>query len=171
MGLIDITPTILHLTWLNNHVGDARVMKRLDRLLISDFFLQEKIKCRQWVAQGGNSSHLPIIPALFSEEPKPQMNYKWTKDNSYNAAIREIWIPIMTNLLTQWLQFLNNLKRAKKASIAWSKEKRLREERLLSEIVNKMRNLYNSEGFEFLSAHSKQELQSLEAKKKDLPDQ
>lgn len=101
VGLIDITPTILHLTWLNNHVGDARVMKRLDRLLISDFFLQEKIKCRQWVAQGGNSSHLPIIPALFSEEPKPQMNYKWTKDNSYNAAIREIWIPIMTNLLTQ----------------------------------------------------------------------
>ena len=63
------------------------------------------------------------------------------------------------------VQFLNNLKRAKKASIAWSKEKRLREERLLSEIVNKMRNLYNSEGFEFLSAHSKHELQSLEAQK------
>jgi hypothetical protein len=51
--LFDIQPTKFAPTWRNMRTGEARVAKRLDRFLLSEEFLQENLRFRQWVSSRG----------------------------------------------------------------------------------------------------------------------
>ena len=48
-GLVDINPSVLLPTWTNRRVGVENICKRLDRLLISNDFLDCDLQIRQYV--------------------------------------------------------------------------------------------------------------------------
>jgi hypothetical protein len=105
------------------------IAKRLDHFLLSKYLLHENFCFRQWVSSGGISYHSPILFELAPDPIKPpnpfKFNSSWLEDPNYLDLVRTNWTPLNENLPeSPPLQFLENLKKIKKAIIAWRKEQR-----------------------------------------------
>lgn len=78
--------------------GEARVAKILDRFLIKEDPVDRIPMLRQWIGEGGDSDHHPILLELKGPYDKPgspfKFNHRWLKEESYNSLFKGVWIPL-----------------------------------------------------------------------------
>lgn len=103
--------------------------KILDRFLINKDLSSMILIFRQWVEEGGPSDHFPIYLELSKTPPKPpapfKLNSSWLQEVSYNKLFKEIWIhPDRSSTEDKGFLFMENLKRLKKATSTWAKDKK-----------------------------------------------
>eukprot|EP00253_Pinus_taeda_P021308 PITA_21308 len=93
--LIDVNIIKEKPTWRNQRTGEDRIAKRLDRFLISERLASNIPLFRQWVGEGGNSNHFPILLEFSRPPPKPaapfKFNASWLQEDSYNKLFRDTW--------------------------------------------------------------------------------
>ena len=60
-GLLDVTHYKIKPTWSIRRIGMDKIDKRIDRFLLSKNLLDSSFMVCQWVGQGGDSDHLPVL--------------------------------------------------------------------------------------------------------------
>jgi len=75
--LIDANLSKLKPTWRNHRTGEARVAKRLDRFLLCEDLASRILMFRQWIGEGGNLDHFPILLELSKPPFKPVAPFKY----------------------------------------------------------------------------------------------
>jgi hypothetical protein len=91
-GLSDLDPIKLMPTWRNKRTGEDRVMKRIDRFLLSDKIMDKSLHFGQWIGDGEDSNHFPI----FLEVAESSKNLQ--------APSSSIWIGSKRRVLSPWLR-------------------------------------------------------------------
>eukprot|EP00253_Pinus_taeda_P028916 PITA_28916 len=145
-NLIDPSLTKLKPTWRNRRYGEDRITKRLDRFLLSEGLISKVPLFRQWVEEVGNSDHFPIFLELSFPPPKPPVPFKfissWLQDPSFNNLFKNTWIrPDRNTSEGKSFLFMENLKRLKKVTISWAKERQKKQNVELSNIREELKNL------------------------------
>lgn len=144
--LLDVNLIKAKPTWRNRRTGEERIAKRLDRFLINDLMASNVPVFRQWVGEGGNSDHFPILLELSKPPPKPaapfKFNASWLQEESYNQLFRKIWRHAgRDHSENKGPLFMENLKRLKKATIEWASDRRKKQNEALNKIDNELRVL------------------------------
>eukprot|EP00253_Pinus_taeda_P033192 PITA_33192 len=118
-------------TWRNMRVGEAALVRRLDRFLMKGSLLQLLHHYKQWVDSGGIFDHSPIYLEVLGSHPKPKspfkFNHVWLQDPAYISMVTDFWVanPIdRSDSLAKGL--CNNLSKLKHLSIKWAREKHMR---------------------------------------------
>jgi len=92
-NLIDVNLIKLRPTWRNCRMGEARIAKKLDRFLLCEDLASRIPTFRQWVGEGGNSYHFPILMQLSKPPPKRatpfKLNPTWLQEESFNKLFKE----------------------------------------------------------------------------------
>lgn len=137
-------------TWRNRRVGADRIAKRLDRFLLSEGLISKAPMFRQWVEEIGNSDHFPIFLDLSFPPPKPpspfKFNSSWLQDPSFNNLFKETWIhPDRNAREDKSFLLMENLKRLKKATISWAKDRKLKQNEELSGIREELKLMESTE--------------------------
>eukprot|EP00253_Pinus_taeda_P006109 PITA_06109 len=146
--LIDPSPVKLKPTWRNRRVGVDRIAKRLDRFLVTESLTSKVPMIRQWVEELGNSDHFPIFLDLTNPPPKPPAPFKfnsaWLQDPTFCKLFNETWIHHDQNVgVDKSFLFMENLKRLKKATISWAKDKKLKQNEEMSRIREELKQMEN----------------------------
>jgi len=133
--LIDVNLIKLKPTWRNRRAGDARVVKRLDRFLINEELASKIPMFRQWIEEGGSSDHFPVYLELSIPPPKPpapfNFNSSWLQDVSFNNIFKETWRHLENSCTEdKGFLFMENLKRLKKATINWARDRKATKTRI-----------------------------------------
>jgi hypothetical protein len=121
-GLIDLAPCKLTSMWRNKRVRPDRVLKCMDRFLISKNLVGDPIRIKQWVGEGGNSDHLLVFLELVGASSKPlgpfKFNSSWLSKEDFIQLVKETWVPFdVSSKVSASLQFDANLKQIKKVNI------------------------------------------------------
>eukprot|EP00253_Pinus_taeda_P016222 PITA_16222 len=165
--LIDVNLIKVKPTWRNRRAGEGRVANRLDRFLISEDMTVSIPMFRQWVGEGGNSDHFPIIMEFQKPPLKPtapfKFNASWLQEESYNILFRDTWRhPDSSSSENKGVLFLENLKRPKKATIDWAKARKVSQNEALSKIDAELRALEEPEADGYVNQESKDKVLMLE---------
>eukprot|EP00253_Pinus_taeda_P010711 PITA_10711 len=149
-NLIDVNLIKEKPTWRNRRSGEGRVAKRLDQFLISEDLMRGIPMIRQWVGEGGNSDHFPILLEIKKPPPKPASPFKfnaaWLQEESFNTLFRDTWRHSgSTQLGNKGAQFWDNLRRLKKATIEWAKARKKAQNEKLSLIDANLKILLEKE--------------------------
>ena len=166
-NLSDPSPIKLKPTWRNRRIGEDRIAKRLDRFLISEGLLSKIPIFKQWVEESGNSDHFPIFLDISFPPPKPPSPFKfnsaWLLDPSFKTLFVETWIhPSRDQRGSKSFLFMENLKRLKKATITWAKDRKIKQNEELSRIKEDLKSLESLEGNGYSSQASKEKILQLE---------
>jgi hypothetical protein len=88
----DLASKKLRTTWRNKRVGAGNIAKRLDRFLVSNKIIEFPFQVRQWVGNGGESNHSPILLEAVGEKKKPgnpfKFNSSWLKEDSFMDLVK-----------------------------------------------------------------------------------
>eukprot|EP00253_Pinus_taeda_P016122 PITA_16122 len=165
--LTDPSPTKLKPTWRNRRSGEDRIAKRLDRFLISEGLIQKVPLFRQWVEEVGNSDHFPIFLDLSFPPPKPpapfKFNSSWLQDPCFVNIFKSTWIhPAQNANESKSFLFMENLKRLKKATISWAKERQKKQNEDLIKIREELKALESVDADGYSTQASKDWILSLE---------
>eukprot|EP00253_Pinus_taeda_P011881 PITA_11881 len=149
-NLIDPAPVKLKPTWRNRRVGGDRIAKRLDRFLVSEFLFSRVPMIRQWVEEIGNSDHFPIFLDMNNPPPKPPAPFKfnpaWLQDPTFCKVFNDTWIHQGQNIgVDKSFFFMENLKRLKKATISWAKDKKMKQSEEMSRIREELKHMESME--------------------------
>eukprot|EP00253_Pinus_taeda_P008007 PITA_08007 len=163
----DPSPIKLKPTWRNRRSGEDKISKRLDRFLISEGLIQKVPLFRQWVEEVGNSDHFPIFLDLSSPPPKPpapfKFNSSWLHDPSFDNLFKSTWIHLACNANeSKSFLFMENLKRLKKATISWARERQKKQKEDLIKIKEELKALESVEADGYSTQASKDRILSLE---------
>eukprot|EP00253_Pinus_taeda_P025512 PITA_25512 len=166
-NLIDPAPVKLKPTWRNRRVGGDRIAKRLDRFLVLEPLLSRVPMIRQWVKEIGNSNHFPIFLEMTYPPPKPPAPFKfnpaWLQDPSFCKLFNDTWIHQGHNIgVDKSFLFMENLKRLKKATISWAKDKKLKQSEEMSRIREELKHMESMETDGYSSQASKDRILFLE---------
>eukprot|EP00253_Pinus_taeda_P027771 PITA_27771 len=166
-NLIDVNLIKVKPTRRNRRTGEGRVAKRLDRFLISEDLISGIPMFRQWVGEGGNSDHFPILLEFKNPPPKLASPFKfnaaWLQEESFNILFRDTWRhPGSTPSESKGAQFWDNLKRLKKATIEWAKARKKAQNEELSLIDANLRDLEEPEADGYVNQDSKDKIMKLE---------
>lgn len=91
LRLVDIKPGNGLFTWNNRRIGDASISERLDRFLVSSFWLGDRWKICSEILDGRGSDHWPI--KLVAEMPQrcARQTFKfqlmWLRDESLHDLL------------------------------------------------------------------------------------
>eukprot|EP00253_Pinus_taeda_P019465 PITA_19465 len=167
-NLIKLKPT-----WWNKRVGEARVAKRLDRFLINEDLAAAIPLFRQWVEEGGPSDHFSILIELSKGPSKPpapfKFNASWLQEESFNKLFNETWIhPVRGSQEQKSFLFMENLKRLKKATISWAKDRKQNQDEALSRITEELQRLESIEADSYATLESKEKIVGLEKVKNQI---
>eukprot|EP00253_Pinus_taeda_P015079 PITA_15079 len=165
--LLDVNLIKAKPTWRNRRTGEEHISKRLDRFLINDRMASIVPSFRQWVGEGGNSDHFPILLELTKISPKPvapfKFNASWLKEESYNQLFRKTWRHAGRDLLeNKGALFKENLKRLKKATIEWASDRKKKQNEDLNKIDDELRTLEDPEGNAYATQGLKERIVTLE---------
>eukprot|EP00253_Pinus_taeda_P034852 PITA_34852 len=165
--LIDPSAVKLKPTWRNRRVGDDRIAKRLDHFLVTESLTSKLPMIRQWVEELGNSDHFPIFLDLTNPPPKPPAPFKfnsaWLQDPTFCKLFNETWIHHGQNVgVDKSFLFMENLKRLKKATISWAKDKKLKQNEEMSRIREELKQMESMEIDGYSSQVSKDRILLLE---------
>lgn len=168
--LIDVNIIKAKPTWRNRRTGEHRIAKRLDRFLISERLASLVPLFRQWVGEGGNSDHFPILLEFSKPPHKPASPFKfnslWLQEESYIKLFHETWRHPRHDLEgSKAGRFMENLKRLKKATIVWASERRRKQSEDLVSIDEALRVLEEPEADAYASLESKEKILELEKKR------
>jgi len=172
-NLIEANLIKLKPTWRNRRVGEARVAKRLDRFLLNEDLSSMIPLFRQWVEEGGPSNHFPIYLELSKTPPKPPAHFKfnasWLQEVSYNKLFKETWIhPDRRSSEDKGFLFMENLKRLKKATISWAKDRKAKQNEEITRINENLQKLESIEADGYATQESKERILSLEKLKNQI---
>eukprot|EP00253_Pinus_taeda_P013898 PITA_13898 len=167
-NLIKLKPT-----WRNRRVGEARVAKRLDRFLINEALTAAIPLFRQWVEEWGPSDHFPIFLELAKVPPKPpapfKFNASWLQEESYNKLFQETWIHAARGSQeNKGFLFMENLKRLKKATILWAKDRKLKQNEEITKISEELQKLESIKEDGYATFESKKKIVDLEKHKNQI---
>lgn len=128
-NLMDINLLKLRPIWRNRRTREARIAKRLDQLLLCEEVTSRIPAFHQWVGEGGNSDHLPILlePSKPPEKLATPFKFKssWLQEDSFNKLFRETWrSPSINATEEKGFLFMQNLKRLKRETMEWSKARK-----------------------------------------------
>lgn len=144
-------------------------MRRLDRFLIKEIFLEQGFTYRKWVGLSGLSDHLLIYLDIWGDISKPRAPFKfnstWLKDNSYTSLITDFWKshpPMTRGNIAEG--FVANMKELKKLYKIWAHNKRCVEEQLLKNIEAEIADLEENSGGIFASNELRDKLTDLTTK-------
>eukprot|EP00253_Pinus_taeda_P018287 PITA_18287 len=145
-NLIDPSPIKLKPTWRNRRIGEDRIAKRLDRFLFAESLSSKVPMIRQWVEEIGNSDHFPIFLDLTIPPHKPPTPFKfnpaWLQDPSFCNMFKETWIhPDQNAGEDKSFLFMENLKRLKKATISWAKDRKLKQNEEMIRIREELKQM------------------------------
>eukprot|EP00253_Pinus_taeda_P035654 PITA_35654 len=165
--LTDPAPIKLKPTWRNRRSGEDRIAKRLDRFLLSKGLILKVPLFWQWVEEIGNSDHFPIFLDLSFPPPKPpapfKFNSSWLQDPSFNNIFKSTWIFSDRNANeNKSFLFMENLKRLKKATMSWAKERQKKQNEELMKIREELKVLESMEADGYSTQSSKDRILSLE---------
>ena len=129
LGLVDIAPLDSIPTWSNRRVGTECICKRLDKLLLSAYFLYRDFIFKQWIGSGGDSDHQPVFLQLSSNTSKKHCPFKfnacWLEHAELVEILKDSWVVYdALSEVSLASQFVMNLKRIKYLSIDWSLTKK-----------------------------------------------
>eukprot|EP00253_Pinus_taeda_P022843 PITA_22843 len=149
-NLIDPAPVKLKPTWRNRRVGGDRIAKRLDHFLVSEFLFSRVPMIRQWFEEIGNSDHFPIFLDMTNPPPKPPAPFKfnpaWLHDPTFCKLFNDTWIHQGKNIgVDKSYFFMEDLKRLKKATISWAKEKKMKQSEEMSRIRDELKHMESVE--------------------------
>eukprot|EP00253_Pinus_taeda_P019083 PITA_19083 len=166
-NLIDVNTLKVKPTWRNRRIGEGRVAKRLDRFLISEDLTNDIPLFRKWVGEGGNSDHFPILLEFNKPPSKPaspfKFNASWLQEESYNILFRNSWRhPGGLQIENKGAHFWDNLKRLKKVTIEWAKDRKKAQLEELSLIDAKLRAFEEPETDGYINQESKDKILQLE---------
>lgn len=147
--------------------------KRLDRFLINEDLAAAIPLFRQWVEEGGSSDHFPIYIELSKGPSKPpapfKFNASWLQEESFIKLFNETWIhPAGDSQENKGFLFMENLKRLKKATISWAKERHRKQNEDLTRISEELQRLESIEADSYATQESKEEIVSLEKLKNQI---
>eukprot|EP00253_Pinus_taeda_P030883 PITA_30883 len=122
---------------------------------------------RQWVGDGGNSDHFPILLEFNKPPSKPaspfKFNASWVQEESFNVLFRNTWRhPGGQQAINKEAHFWDNLKRLKKATLEWAKERKKAQVEELSHINEKLQDSEDPETDGYLNQESKDKILQLE---------
>lgn len=137
--LFDINLLKLRLTYKNKRRREDRVEQILDQFLLREEVAAKIPAFHQWVGEGGDSDYLPILLELNRHPKKPitpfKFNPAWLKEDSYNTLFKETWRPVRSNEPREkYYHCLENIKKLKKATMAWARARKMKEEEDLTQI-------------------------------------
>eukprot|EP00253_Pinus_taeda_P012218 PITA_12218 len=149
-NLIDPSPIKLKPTWRNRRMGEDWIAKRLDRFLVVESLTSKVPMIRQWVEEIGNSDHFPIFLDLTIPPHKPPAPFKfnsaWLQDPSFCKLFTETWIYHDQNACEdKSFLFMENLKRLKKATISWAKDRKLKQNEEMTRIREELKQMESME--------------------------
>jgi hypothetical protein len=125
--LLDIAPISLRPTWRNKCIGEDFIAKRIDHFLLVESLVESPLIFRQWVGMRGDSDHHPVFLEVSRRPKKPMSPFKfnsaWLQEEDFLNLVKEVWIPIGQEGRVA-VQFVQNLKRLKKATMEWAKRKK-----------------------------------------------
>eukprot|EP00253_Pinus_taeda_P030676 PITA_30676 len=101
---------------------------------------------RQWVEEIGNSDHFPIFLDMTTPPHKPPTPFKfnpaWLQDPSFCNMFKETWIHPDQNVgEDKSFLFMENLKRLKKATISWAKDRKLKQNEEMIRIREELKQM------------------------------
>eukprot|EP00253_Pinus_taeda_P002170 PITA_02170 len=168
--LIDVNIIKAKPTWRNRRTGEGRVVKRLDRYLINEKMAAYIPLLRQWVGDGGNSDHFPIFLEFSKPPAKPatpfKFNASWLQEESYQQLFKNTWRHLDSNSqVSKGGHFMENLKRLKRATIAWAAERRRKQNEELVKIKEALGILEDPDSDAYVSQESKEKVLTLERSK------
>eukprot|EP00253_Pinus_taeda_P036198 PITA_36198 len=166
-NLIDPSPISLMPTWRNRRIGEDRIAKRLDRFLTSEGLIRNVPLFQQLVEATGNSDHFPIFLDLSFPPPKPpapfKFNSSWLEEPSFNSLFKSTWICANRNSLeSKSFLFMENLKRLKKATMTWAKERQKNQNEEMIKISEELKSLESMDSDGYATQSSKDRILSLE---------
>lgn len=131
--MVDVDPPKLNPTERNRTVGEDIIAKRLYRFLVGKDLASSMFQLRQWVDDGGELDHNPIVLDLKGDIRKCPSSFKfnvgWLKDSNFIALVNSNWNHLdVSNGNMASIQLMENLKEVKKAMISWAHEKRVNDE-------------------------------------------
>jgi hypothetical protein len=114
VGMVDVDPNRLSLSWRNYRVGEDKIDKILDRFLVVEVVMGEAERIMPWVEVGCDFYHLPIILKIEKEDYKPLRYYKFKsmllEDESFKRLNQMAWVNYDANSLeSASIQFASNL--------------------------------------------------------------
>eukprot|EP00253_Pinus_taeda_P005167 PITA_05167 len=149
-NLIDVNLIKLKPTWRNRRVGEAKIVKRLNRFLLSEDLTTNIPIFRQWVGEGGNSDHFPIFLEISKHPRKLAAPFKFNasclQEESYDKLFGETWNHLDgSSQEGKGFQFMENLKKIKKATIEWENIRRKRQKEELTQINEELQSIESRE--------------------------
>lgn len=120
--------------------------------LVEKYLLDKLFLFCWWVGVGGGSNHHPIFLELKGGFKNPRSPFKfnstWIKEKSFHNLMVEHWIPYSPDREGSILaQFEDNLRRIKRDTIEWVKEKKKRDVEILKRVekLEYLQGVYSSE--------------------------
>eukprot|EP00253_Pinus_taeda_P009499 PITA_09499 len=169
---IDVNLIKLKPTWRNRRVGEARVAKRLDRFLINEDLSSMIPIFWKWVEEGGPSDHFPIYLDLSKSPPKPPTPFKfnaWPQETSFIKLFKETWNhPDRRSTEDKGFLFMENIKRLKKTTITWAKDRKAKHNKEIIRIIEELQKLESIEEDGYASQESKDRIIYLEKLKNQI---
>ena len=114
VGLIDIEPLVLSLTWNNDRLGNAGISKRLHRFFMVESLCDSLGSFRTWHVSTGCLDQRATVLELDKEKRKMAYPFKfnivWLEDASFYSLVRKKWqdYSALSNL-PPMMDFLKNL--------------------------------------------------------------
>eukprot|EP00253_Pinus_taeda_P010189 PITA_10189 len=128
---------------------------------------------RQWVEEGGASNHFPVYLELTKPPPKLptpfKFNASWLQEDSFIKLFKEIWRhPDNSTSEDRGSLFMENLKKLKKATITWAKDRKAKQNEEITWISEELQKLESIEEDGYASQESKERILHLEKLKSQI---
>ena len=79
-----------------DEVGEDKIAKRINWILVSNNFMENPIQTRQWIGSVCESDHPPILLEVAGSMRKSTIpfnfNSTWLKEASFHNLVKEHWI-------------------------------------------------------------------------------
>lgn len=147
--------------------------KRLDRFLLREDVATKIPVFRQWVGEGGNSDHLPVLLELKGPLRKPTSPFKFNPyllmEDSYNTLFKKTWRLVRpSGNGEKYFNFMEKLKRLKKATIECARDKKLKEYENLKQIEVELAELECPEAYGYETIEKRDWIKMLETQRRKI---
>ena len=126
LNLIDVKPTDGVFTWNNRRCGAKVIIERLDRFLVSCYWLNNRLITHSKILDRRGYDHWPIKLSITSygvtKNPSFKFQLMWLWDQSLQALMMEWWYEGMPTHGTTMFTFSKRLQHVKYRLKRWNKQ-------------------------------------------------
>jgi hypothetical protein len=126
LNLINMKPTNGIFTWNNQRCGAEAISERLDRFLVSGYWLSSKWTTSSEILDWRGSDHWPIKLSIISygitKNPSFKFQLMWLRDMSLSDLMMDWWYEGMPSHGTAMFTFSKRLQHVKYRLKRWNKQ-------------------------------------------------